>query len=293
MNNRFLINYTPGSTPIHRLNGTTKVLGLMVLIASILSTFDVRFLGGIFLFLFICIATMKPNWKPIRFLFLLQFLFSGLLGSILIIVIAPDVGVEMCGQETIFWRSSITNLYLSYEALWYVFALYFKRLTSLAASVLFILSITPSELAAGLNSLGVPYKICTIVSLAFRTIPDIGRNYTDIKNAMEMRGMNYARGGIFRRLKQYSSLLVPLIVSSFSRVENIANSMDLRSYGKNKHRTWYALNPPESGDFVASAFLLILFFATVFYIIYIRVIHAPIANFWCPWVDLAVNGYLF
>ena len=42
MNNRFLINYSPGTTPLHRLNGVSKVLGFLVITVYVIMTFDVR-----------------------------------------------------------------------------------------------------------------------------------------------------------------------------------------------------------------------------------------------------------
>ena len=44
-------------------------------------------------------------------------------------------------------------------------------------------------MAAGLYSVKVPYKVCTIVSLAFRYIPDITRDFNNIRISMQARGL--------------------------------------------------------------------------------------------------------
>ena len=44
---------------------------------------------------------------------------------------------------------------------------------------------------------------------------------------------------LVRRLKAASAILIPLILSSMDRIEVISNAMELRSFGKNKKRTWY------------------------------------------------------
>ena len=182
---------------------------------------------------------------------------------------------------------------MSWEVIWYAWAMFFKRVASLSSAILFVLSITPSELAAGLNSLKMPYKVCTIVSLAFRTIPDIARDFTDIKNSMQMRGVELEKVSLVKKIKQYILMLVPLLMSSFAKVENISNSMDLRSYGKCKGRTWYSEHPATKGDYIARGVIAVIFLWCAFYIIFFRNLHAPNVDFWCPWVPKEISGYWF
>ena len=293
MNNRFVINYTPGNTPIHRLNGATKVVGFIVLTATIISTFDFRVMLAIFLLCMAGVVSMKPNWKPIIFMFGFLFVMNGIIGSLMVLLISPESGLTKTGMETIFWTSKSGKFYLSYELLWYAWAMFFKRVTSLASAILFALSITPSEFAAGLNAIHLPYKVCTIVSLAFRTIPDIARDFTDIKNSMQMRGLDLDTGTLGKKIKQYIMLLVPLIMSSFGKVENIANSMDLRSYGKCRGRTWYAEHPAGKGDRIARGVIALVAVWFIFYAVFFRNLHAPLVDFWCPWVPKSVSGYWF
>lgn len=293
MNNRFLINYTPGSTPLHKLNGTTKVIGFIAITVAIIATFDFRIMLAIFLLCMAGVASMKPNWKPIAFMFGFLIVTNGIIGSLMVFLLTPESGLTKTGMETIFWQSAGGKLYLSWELLWYAWAMFFKRVASLSSAILFILSITPSELAAGLNSIKMPYKICTIVSLAFRTIPDIARDFTDIKNSMMMRGVELENVSLGKKLKQYIMMLVPLLMSSFAKVENISNSMDLRSYGKCKGRTWYSEHPATKGDKIARVFIALIFAWWIFYVVFFKHIHAPSVDFWCPWVPKEISGYWF
>ena len=293
MNNRFLINYTPGSTFLHKLNGTTKVIGFIAITVAIIATFDFRVMLAIFLLCMAGVASMKPNWKPIAFMFGFLIVMNGIIGSLMVIAISPESGLTKTGMETVFWSTANGRFYLSWELLWYTWAMFFKRVASLSSAMLFILSITPSELAAGLNSIKMPYKVCTIVSLAFRTIPDIARDFTDIKNSMMMRGVELEKASLGKKLKQYIIMLVPLLMSSFAKVENISNSMDLRSYGKCKGRTWYSEHPATKGDKIARVGIAVIFAWCLFYIVFFRNIHAPTVDFWCPWVPQEISGYWF
>jgi len=284
MNNRFMINYSPGTTPLHKLNGATKVFGFIVITVYVIMTFDVRVMLPMFLVCCIGIVSMKPNWKPILFMLVFLTVSAGIVGSLMIILIRPTSGYDHVGAETIIVRWT-DHFFISRELLWYVGAMFFKRMTSFSTAILFILAITPSELAAGFNKLRMPYKVCTIISLAFRTIPDIARDFTDIKNALMTRGieMDSRKTGLGKRLKQTVMVLAPLIITSFGKVGNIANAMDLRGYGRLKKRSWYSEKPPAKADWFARIIILMLAAFVVFYIIYFRNINPPPFSYWAPW----------
>jgi energy-coupling factor transport system permease protein len=290
MNNRFVINYAPGATPIHRLNGTTKVLLFIVMTVYVIMTFDVRLLAVMFLFCLGLIISMKPHWKPILFVSAFMTVMAGILGSLLIILIRPEAGENHVGAATYIIRWG-GHFFLTRELLWYVGAMFFKRLCSLSTALVLILSITPSELASGLNTLGLPYKACIIISLAFRTIPDVARDYLDIKNSLTMRGVEFdpKRANLATRLRQLTFVLVPLIMTSFGRVDTIANAMDLRGFGRNRKRTWYSHNPPSRADRLVRALTVPLAAFCVYYIVQHRVLSPPPYDYWCPWVRGALT----
>ena len=67
------------------------------------------------------------------------------------------------------------------------------------------------------------------------------------------------RTSLWQRLKQNVIILVPLVVTSFDRVGNIANAMDLRGFGKNKTRTYYAEHEDVKGDGQMKIFYIALY----------------------------------
>jgi len=284
MNNRLLINYSPGNTPLHRLNGATKVFGFIVITVFIIMTFDVRIMLPMFLLCTFGIITMKPNWKPIALILLFMFVMAGVIGSAMIILIRPSSGYTHVGGETILIRWT-DHFFISKELIWYVSAMFFKRLCSLSTAVLFILAITPSELAAGFNKLRMPYKICMVISLAFRTIPDIARDFMDIKNSLMMRGveLDARKAGIGPRLKQMVFILAPLIMTSFGRIGTIANAMDLRGYSKMKTKTWYSEREPTKADWIARGIIALVALFNIYYIVFFRILNPPPYAYWSPW----------
>lgn len=285
MNNRMVINYTPGPTFLHKLSGFTKVFLFLVMSAAIISTFDIRVLIPLLLINLIEIISMKPNWKPIIIVFSITFVTVTLIGNIMLFFVSPAAGYNNVGAEHIIWQAS-ENLYLSKEWLWYVFVFFIKRTTSFASVMAFALATTPSEFASGLNKCGLSYKVCTVVSLAYRTIPDIANDFVNIRNSMMMRGLELQGKGVsvWKKIKNTVILLVPLIFTAFGKVGNIANAMDLRGYGKKKKRTYYAENEPTKADKLVRTLTILLLCWTIFYIVYFRFINPWPAKYWCPWL---------
>jgi len=285
MNNKLVINYTPGPTMLHKLSGFTKVFLFLVMTVAIIGTHDVRILIPLMIINFIEIISMKPNYKPIVTMFLITFFTVTLLGNVMLFIVSPDAGYNNVGVEHIIWQSS-GRLYLSKEFLWYILAVFIKRTTSFASVMAFALATTPSEFASGLNKCRFPYKVCTIVSLAYRTIPDIANDFINIRNSMMMRGVELSKkASVMTRLKNTVLILVPLIFTSFGKVGNIANAMDLRGYGKKKGRTWYAEHEPTRNDKIVRGLTVLLAVLALYYIIRYRIIDPWPASIWCPWVS--------
>lgn len=137
-------------------------------------------------------------------------------------------------------------------------------------SLWFILSITPSQLAAGLHRMKVPYKICTVISLGLRSIPDILSDYQDINHSMQMRGIELDKNktSLFKRLKYAMTIVIPLILSSFSKVNKISSAMELRRFGIFKDKTYYIDNKLNNIDRLFICLGLVQLFITIIYIFF-------------------------
>jgi energy-coupling factor transport system permease protein len=170
---------------------------------------------------------------------------------------------------------------LTRETLWYLSVRQFKMMTSFMISLVFILSITPGELAAGMTGLKVPYKISTITSLAFRYIPEIFKDYETIRMSMQARGLELdkRRLNVFGRLKESVLILVPLIFTSFDRIGNIASALDLRGFGQGKTRSYYCEDLPTRRDWLFRGLTVFLILFCIAYTVYTNVNHL---GMWSP-----------
>lgn len=283
LSKRLFINIIPGNTFLDKLSGTTKVRLFFALVILLVATWDIRIVAPMLVLGVIGLISIKPNWK----------LMSGIIGFIvltnlfnlfLVWVVSPDYGANIVGGSTLLF--SITDHYIiTAETLWYFMVRFTKFMATFFVSLTFIQAITPSEMAAGLYSIKVPYKVATIVSIAFRYIPEISRDFSDIKISMQARGMELdaKKTTLFERLKQNVMILVPLIVVSFERVGNIANAMDLRGYGRGKKRTYYSEHEETPNDRKMKVVYL-LFYIAVIAVIIGRIFFPAEYEVWAPWI---------
>lgn len=268
MNDRLIINLVPGDTFLHKLSGASKTRMFAVLIVVTIMTFDVRILLPLLAVSLVAFFSVKPDWKQIWWLVVLV-VIGNITNLVLYWLASPDAGVEYSNGSTVLYAFS-DYLIVTAETMWYLFARMVKMMATFFISLTYILAVTPSEVAAGLYSLRLPYKLCSVVSLALRYIPDIGRDYTNIKISMQCRGveLDAKRASLMTRLKQTVLILVPLIITSFDRIGNIANAMDLRGFGKKKHRTYYSEHEPTKADNVFKVAYSIIGILCVVYIVY-------------------------
>ena len=268
MNDRLIINLVPGDTYLHKLSGASKTRMFAVLIVVTIMTFDVRILLPLLAVSLVAFFSVKPDWKQIWWLVVLV-VIGNITNLVLYWLASPDAGVEYSNGSTVLYAFS-DYLIVTAETMWYLFARMVKMMATFFISLTYILAVTPSEVAAGLYSLRLPYKLCSVVSLALRYIPDIGRDYTNIKISMQCRGveLDAKRASLMTRLKQTVLILVPLIITSFARIGNIANAMDLRGFGKKKHRTYYSEHEPTKADNVFKVAYSIIGILCVVYIVY-------------------------
>ena len=76
-----------------------------------------------------------------------------------------------------------------------------------------------------------------MMSIALRFIPTLVEETEKIMNAQKSRGADFSSGGLIKRAKALVPILIPLIVSSFKRAEDLATAMECRCYRGDKKRT--------------------------------------------------------
>ena len=257
-----VMSYIPGKSVIHALTGTTKLVFFLLFTFSSMLTYDTRVLLGLMVISFSCFAVSHIKFKDVSFVFWFMVVFLAL-NNFFIFLFSPDQGTELYGTRVVLCH--LFGPYdLTREQLFYHFNISLKYFVALPIALLFITATNPSEFASSLNAVGVSYRIGYSVALALRYIPDIQRDYRNISTAQQARGVELGKKvKLHKRVKNSISVLMPLIMSSLSRIEAISNAMELRGFGKEKKRTWYVQRKFSFSDYIAIAFGAVILTASL------------------------------
>ncbi len=259
---RNIFNYIDRPSPVHRLTGATKLVCLLLWSFASMLTYDTRLLALLMLLSIPLFALSKIRVRDVSFMLGFTAVFM-VLNNVLVFAFSPQHGVSLYGTKHVLL--SLGGSYeVTAEQLFYHLNLVLKYASSIPIVLLFVCTTNPSEFAASLNRVGVKYSVAYSVSLALRYIPDIQREYHEISQAQQARGVEMSKKqSLFKRLKSASAILIPLILSSMDRIEVISNAMELRGFGKNKKRSWYMARPFTGLDYAAMALCLALLLAAL------------------------------
>jgi energy-coupling factor transport system permease protein len=243
------LGYIPKKSPVHRLTGAAKLLMVVLVCLAAMITYDTRFLLAVIVGSSIMFAVSRVPLRDMKVILTLLCIFM-ILNNLFIFLFSPEEGVDIYGT-----RHFITHLFGNYnlvqEQLFYQLNVTMKYFSIIPLALIFFVTTEPSEFASSLNKVGVNYKAAYSVSLALRYIPTLQREYVEISQAQQARGADISKGAkLGRRIKGLISIVFPLIVTSIDKIETISYAMELRSFGKNKRRTWYRARAFAPADYI-------------------------------------------
>ena len=216
--------YIPGNSFIHRLDPRVKILSLLILSVAMLSVEgrEAILLTLLILWVFyLCglsarrlILALKPVFPVLVLLFLMHALFSE-------------------GEPLLAFLPAVTyeGLYRGGLVVWQFTAL-------VTAGAILTMTTSSSELVSGIERLLRPlqflrissHDIATMVSVALRFVPALLEEVERMKEAQVARGADFGSGSPVRRLRKTASLVIPLILSTFRRADELALAMEGRGY---------------------------------------------------------------
>lgn len=250
-----LLTYSHKDTWIHRLCGVTKMIFFILWSVVGMVTYDTRILAFMLVFSIGMFAMSKTEYKQVATVFKIIGLFLTI-NIIAIFFFSPYEGVKIYGS-----RTELKHLFGGYtftkEQIFYEINVVLKYFTVIPIALMFIVTTNPSEFAASLSKLGVKYTVGYSIAIALRYIPDVQKDFTEIKRAQEARGIDMSKNvKLSTRLKSMIAILFPLIFSSLERIDVITNAMELRGFGKHKKRTWYSGRKFQKSDYFALIYII-------------------------------------
>lgn len=113
------------------------------------------------------------------------------------------------------------------------------RLVALSAVFgLFFQTVSPDDISQMLVKFRFPYSIAWAMSTAYRFVPTLAKEATTIMDAQKSRGLQIDRGNIFKRIKNFIPLLIPIFASTLRRSWQLAEAIESRGWNATKKRTY-------------------------------------------------------
>lgn len=143
-----------------------------------------------------------------------------------------------------------------------------RLLIFILTSILYMGTISTSELIEGLRKLKVPYIVCFILMMAMRFFPTLAADLNMIKEAQMSRGTEFEKGSPILRAKKTVAILIPLLVLSFRRVAVISYGLEARAFTpslRSLNRTFFKESPMRPRDKVIVTVCIVAFVGMAIY----------------------------
>ena len=221
--------YIAGESIIHRLDPRVKivsVIGMSIMVlngnAFTLTIFSI-FLAALIALSGIPVHQIAKAIRPMKVFFLLIFFLH------LIFTDGTPVPPFPSWKITVTYEGLSKGVLITWQF----------TLLVVTASIL-TMTTSPTELVSGierllrpLKILGIPsHDVAIMIAIALRFVPTFLQEIERIKEAQMARGANFKTGGLLARAKATSSLVLPLVVNSVRRAEELATAMEARGYGR-------------------------------------------------------------
>ena len=245
----FIDLYSEGNTFLHRLDPRVKILSVLLLslLAFVLSSLHslVILLAFIFLLLFLSRATLSRTWFALRFV--LRFMT-------LIVVLWPIF--DPAGTPVL---ATLGPIKITEPAIW-------RGVTSAArvgclACVWYILMFTTSQrdLVRALVKMGLRFDYGLTLAISLRFFPSFMATIYSIIDAQRARGLEFRRGGLIKRSRNYVAVLIPAVVSALRTADSLSLALQSRAYGAKEKRTYLRQLKMRKTDIAALAVVTALF----------------------------------
>ncbi|MGI5920874.1 MAG: energy-coupling factor transporter transmembrane component T family protein [Syntrophomonadaceae bacterium] len=254
--------FIAGNSIIHRLDPRTKLLGcLVVIVRAAWPNQRIPMLllniGFIFFVIFLSevgVVRALRGLKTLRWLFLITFICQALLtpgeylcrwGVIAVTRQGVYLGISTLLRLTVFYLgSSLLTMTTSPLKLWQGLELLLFPLTHIKLPV---------------------HRLAIIANASLRFVPTIIRETEIIARAQKSRGARFDSGPLLNRLKTLMAILIPLLVASLRRANDMAQAMESRCYTGSSYNYSRGEMIFTPGDAMALGVITIVFLLPALY----------------------------
>lgn len=225
--------FIPGKGIVHRTDPRVKIILLIAFITLIFCAFN-----------FVSLAIVSAGIGTILLLsgVPIKLYFKSLKVIIVIVLITSVLNMFYGTGEPIF-KLGFLSITMSgvYRA---VFVSVRIVLLILISSCL-TFTTSPTDLTDAIERLMKPLKVFHIkvhevammMTIALRFVPTLLEETDKIMSAQKARGADFESGGLVKKVKSMTPILIPLFVSAFRRAYDLAMAMECRCYRGGDGRT--------------------------------------------------------
>ena len=231
--------FFPGKSLLHRLDPRTKILCTILLVVIVFLAKSMLAYGVLLLLTGILMALSRI---PLRTL------LKSVKPLIIVILLTSLLNMFFTSGENVLVDVRFWFFHIVIRAEGVVSALKMALriiLLVLDTSVVLTYTTSPIDLTDGIERLLSPlakvkvpvHTFAMMMSLALRFIPTLVEETEKIIAAQKSRGADFTSGNLLRRVKALIPVLVPLLLSSFRRADELALAMECRCYHGGEGRT--------------------------------------------------------
>ena len=251
--------YFPGNSLLHRFDPRSKILFTVFYIAAIFLCRWVVSYGFVLavLLVFIAISHVKP-----------KVFLKGMKPVVFIVIFTAILNLFYTGGH-VLWSYGIFKI--TEEGLWKAGFMVLRILMLICCTLLLTYTTSPILLTDGLERLLRPLKrfgfpvheLSMMMSIALRFIPTLIQETDKIISAQKARGADFDSGNLIQKAKALIPILIPLLISSFRRAEELAIAMECRCYHGDEGRTSLRQLKMAPRDWVLIGFCVVMVAAVI------------------------------
>lgn len=256
MNNKVLFgSYVPTNSWLHRLDPRAKIIACFWFVILVFFAKNFWTYAWLTLILGIAMVMTKISFK---------LYWNGIKVLIGLITFTVAIQILFTSGGTVYWHWGI--LVITSGGLKQALVIIMRFVLIINASTVLTLTTESLELSTGLEILMKPLKIFKVpvnqltmmMSIALRFVPTLMNEVTTVMNAQRSRGVNFNEGSLVKRIKQLVPIMVPLLVSSFKRADELATAMEARGYNPDQERTQYRVVEWQNQDTQAIVAMVVI-----------------------------------
>lgn len=219
--------YQRGDSYLYHLDPRTKVIAVLaVFVISVLFT-NPLFLAPVFFTAILALIVGRVPYQ--RVAILLKSLAVLVIISLLLWPVIYEHG-QVIG--------TVGPFRVTQGGLLYGVGMSFRILDMVIVPIALFLTTPQPDFVAALRRLGLPYKATFALSTSLRFLPTIVGIGESIVEAQRARGLDPNSGGPIRRLRSYSRILGPLVITSIRIAQQLSLAVEARAFSIDRQRTY-------------------------------------------------------